>query len=483
MKHLSVLILCLLGSWQLVAQGANLSFARFASPQGNYVELYLHFSGSNLGAAAVTDSTVQATVDVLLLFEQEEKLIRYDKFRLNSPVGERVVDFVDLKRYPLPNGNYQLTVEVTDASDTTRTKRYTTPVEMNFADNQLLQSDIQLLTAVSSSEEEDGVFVKNGVRMEPLAFNFYGRGTKTMSLYHEIYHSDTQIGDAFVVSYRVDKLENGEAKTILLGHKRQAPAPVNPLLLQLDISEVPSGNYQLVIDVRDRERNLISSRSTLFQRSNPLLDAIELEAALAEINMEEEFVNTLDSADLEYSLRAIMPLVPQKDVEMIDYILRGDSVNSQRMYLYRFWANENRANPQQEYLAYMEVAKAVDQMFQSGFRHGFETDRGYIYLKYGRPSDMVRNELEPSAPPYEIWSYNRVERTRQNNVRFIFYNPSLAADDFILLHSDVIGERQNPQWELELYRDSPTEHPNDFIGGEEVGDNIGRRARKLLTDY
>lgn len=483
MKNIYVIIICFLSSWQLFAQGANLSFARFASPQGNYVELYLHFSGRSLGTIAVSDSTVQTTVDVLLLIEKEEELVRYDKFRLNSPTGSKIVDFVDLKRYPLPNGNYQLTVEVTDVSDTTRTKRYKTPVEMDFTADKLMQSDIQLLAAVSPSTDETGVFVKNGVEMEPLAFNFYGRGTKIMSFYHELYHSDTYIGQAFVVSYRVDKLVNGEAETMLIGHKRQEPANVNPLLLQLDISEIPSGNYQLVIDVRDRERNLISSRSTMFQRSNPLLDAIELEAAMAEIDIEEEFVSTLDSAELKYSLRAIMPIVPQKDTEMIDFILRGDSINAQRMYLYRFWANENRVNPLQEYTAYMEVAKAVDQMYQSGFRHGFETDRGYTYLKYGRPNDMVRNELEPSAPPYEIWSYNRVDLTKQNNVRFIFYNPSLVADDFILLHSDVIGERQNPQWQLELYRDSPTEHPDDFIGGEEVGDNIGRRARKLLTDY
>jgi hypothetical protein len=68
-------------------------------------------------------------------------------------------------------------------------------------------------------------------------------------------------------------------------------------------------------------------------------------------------------------------------------------------------------------------------------------------------------------------------------VRFIFYNPSLAADDFVLLHSDVIGERQNPQWQLQLYKSSPSEHPADFMGGENVPRNIGRQAVDLLNDY
>ncbi|MEZ4983759.1 MAG: hypothetical protein R2795_01770 [Saprospiraceae bacterium] len=68
-------------------------------------------------------------------------------------------------------------------------------------------------------------------------------------------------------------------------------------------------------------------------------------------------------------------------------------------------------------------------------------------------------------------------------MRFIFYNPSLAADDFILLHSDVFGERQNPQWQLELYRDSPYEHPNDYFGGDQIPGNMGRQIDQNVIDY
>lgn len=127
MKNIFILVVCCLSSWQLTALGANLSFARFAAPQGNYIELYLHLSGRTLGTQALTDSTVQATVDVLVFFQQGDQVVSYDKFRLNSPVGAKVVDFVDLKRYPLPNGVYQLIVEITDATDTTQSRRYSTP--------------------------------------------------------------------------------------------------------------------------------------------------------------------------------------------------------------------------------------------------------------------------------------------------------------------------------------------------------------------
>jgi GWxTD domain-containing protein len=476
---LGVGLLCFSSIWAL---DASLSFARFAAPQGDYVELYLHVAGKSLSPFIQTDSTVQGAVDVLILFEQGETVVKYDKFRLNSPLGAALVDFVDLKRYALPNGEYQLVVQLNDAADTSQVRKYRATIKMDFDGESLGQSDIQLLAAVTPAET-DSPMVKSGLLMEPLPFSYYGRGTNVLTFYHEIYHSDQYIGEPFTLSYRIEKLENGVGKTQLIAHKRLEPAAVNPVVIKMDIAGLASGNYQLVVDVRDRERTLLSSRTIFFQRSNPLVDAKNVEEALAGINLSEEFVQDLNPEELAYSLRAIASLLPQQDVELVDILLRTDSIQAQRAYLYSFWLRENRVDPQKTYNAFMEVAHAVDDMFQSGFRHGFETDRGYVYIKYGRPSDMIRNEGEPSAPPYEIWSYNEIVSTRQNNVRFIFYNPSLAADDFILLHSDVIGERQNPQWQLELYRDSPTEHPDDFISGQEVPDNIGRRARKLLTDY
>lgn len=483
MKNILLFLSLILSLINLNALDTSLSFARFSSPNSNYVELYLHVSGQTVKATSITGSTVQGTVKVLIIFEKNGEVVSFDKFQLNSPVGAKVVDFVDLKRYSLENGIYHLTIEIEDVADATQVRKYKVEdFEMNFSKNNLEQSDIQLLASVSTVTEK-GILVKNGLLMEPLPFNFYGRGANTLSFYHEIYHSDTQIGEDFVVSYRVEKLENGKAKSMLIGHKRQKPSAVNPILQRMDISNLPSGNYQLVVEVRNRERELLSTRSSLFQRANPIADAQLLEDALAAVNLEEEFVNELDKDELEYALRAIVAIMPSMDVELVDIMLRTDSIQAQRMYLYSFWLKENKNYPKVAYEKYMEIAQAIDNMYQSGFRHGFETDRGYTYLKYGQPSDITRNESEPSAPPYEIWSYNQLPETGQNNVRFIFYNPSLVADDFILLHSDVIGERNNPQWQLELYKDAPGDHPQDYFNGEEVQDNIGRSARRLLNDY
>ncbi|MEZ4983760.1 MAG: hypothetical protein R2795_01775 [Saprospiraceae bacterium] len=117
--------------------------------------------------------------------------------------------------------------------------------------------------------------------------------------------------------------------------------------MKMDIGTLPSGNYLLVVDVRDRERQLIGSRTIAFQRSNPLVDAEELEQALAAVDVNDEFVGKLTPEELRYSLKAILPLVPQQDAELVDIILRNDSLAAQRMYLYKFWLEKIASKPSQ----------------------------------------------------------------------------------------------------------------------------------------
>ena len=97
---------------------------------------------------------------------------------------------------------------------------------------------------------------------------------------------------------------------------------------------------------------------------------------------------------------------------------------------------------------------------------------------------MVFEENEPSAPPYEIWFYNQFPMTGQNNVKFLFYNPSLVSNGHVLLHSTARGERNNPRWELDLYSNSPNEvQDNDYIDGTRMQSNTGRQARRLFESF
>lgn len=465
------------------AMEASVSYAGFKSPgQSSYVEVYFFITGGSLKYLVVDDSLQQASVDVLVMFKQGEQIAHYDKFILNSPAEVKRINFSGIQRYALPDGTYDLEIVMTDMNDAKNVKKYNSKVILDFPEGELKQSDIQLLASVEKNEDASNPFVKNGFFMEPLPGNFYTRQSGTLWFYNEIYHSDKVIGEDFILSCTVTRMEDGAEKTEILVNKRKHPEAIIPLLMQMDISKLRSGNYMLRVEVRDRDKGLLSQRSLPFQRSNPFLDVQDI--SLENINLEDEFVSELTDEQLRYSLLAMTPILPDNDVEVVNLMLRDKNQQAQRMYLFSFWARKNPINPKMAYGDYIEVAAAVDKTFRSGFRFGFETDRGYTYLKYGQPNDIVREETEQSAPPYEIWSYYEFPKTGQRNVHFLFYNPSLAAEDFIILHSNAIGEYNNPNWERDLYRDAPTQiEGDDYFGDTGVQENINRKARKILEDF
>lgn len=478
MRRLLTVTLLALLFWQSAsALDASVSYAVFKSSEKPYIEVYLHIVGSTSTFAKVNDSLYQARVEVLILFERDSQVVKFDKFQLNSPMTANPLDFVDLKRYALDSGEYQFSVEISDMNRKGNARTYQTIVEVDFNGGSVEQSDIALLARVEKSQEASA-FQKNGYIMEPAPYNFLGKGVDKLTFYQEIYHTDQYLPEDFVLTYTIEAVQNGETKTMLIGHKKHSPAEVIPVLMQLDISKIPSGNYYLALEIRDRYKKLISRKQVFFQRSNPYLWQSEEELAATDIS--NEFVQQLTPEELEFGLRALGPKIPQTDVEAVNMMLQAKNANAQRMYLFTYWTQRYPANPEQGYKAYMEVAKAVNNLFESGFRHGFETDRGYVFLKYGRPDDIEQQEEEPSAPPYEIWTYNNFPATGQSNVKFIFYNRSLAPGDYRLLHSNARGELNNPQWQQELYRNALGENRSgDYLEGSDAADGYNRNAGRL----
>lgn len=475
-----ILSFCFLGPLRMVAIDAAISYAVFQSPDQAYLELYLRIEGDDIRFTPVQDSLRQAQAAIQIQFIQEGKLHLADRFKVNSPLSEKPVDFIALQRYPLADGPYELILEISDAVNAENKKRYRASLDILFQENTLVQSDISLLANIQSATTS-GPLVRNGVLMEPLPNRYYGPENHRLYFYHEIYHADRFIGQDFVVTYAVESLQNGNTHRIIERHKRQSAADIISLYGQLDIRELSTGFYQLAIELRDPQKKLIKRKITFFQRSNPGL--WQQEEWLARFDPSQTFIGNIPEDSLAYSLRALSPVLPSTEMESVNWLLKQKDHRSQQAFLLAYWAGQAGDQAQLAYESYMKIARAVDQEFTSGFRYGFETDRGYIYLKYGRPTEIEARENEPSAPPYAVWTYDQLPATRQNNVRFIFYNPSLAPGDYILLHSTARGEIQQPQWQRILYKNAPNQADgNDFLEGTEVIDNFHRSSRRIFGE-
>ncbi len=303
-----------------------------------------------------------------------------------------------------------------------------------------------------------------------------------LGFYVESYGSDKAIADDYMLSCGIERIEgNGTHTDVMNLAKKRSPKPYDAFIQGFDIKSLSSGNYLLYVEARSRSKVLITRKELAFQRSNPYLfiqDTTAMEDAAG------SFVGTMQPDSLRFCLKAIQAKTRGDENGILNTVIASNDAKIQRNFLYRYWLNQNPSNPVAAFNQFMEVAKAVDKLYKSGFGYGFESDRGYIFMKYGKPDDIVTVEDDPVAPPYEIWVYYNFPVTKQSNVKFLFYNQSLAGDDYRILHSNARGELNNPRWQTTLYKNAPNEIDGDnYNDATSMKDNFNRRASRYLEDF
>lgn len=426
---------------------------------------------------------MSSKIEAVLLLKQGDKVVFVEKYALNSPVSNYPVPLLDVRRFAVKNGDYVLEIQFTDLQKASEKFNFLQKITVKTAPNQLFVSEPVLLGGFRPDESVNNPFVKNGYFMEPLPFKFLQKNANRLIFYQEIVHSDLQPAGEYLVRYFIEKIDaNGKADLAVIGNRRCQPSPVEVLLIQMDISKLGSGNYKLTVEMRNRANEILALKTVDFNRSNPYLDLAPSE--ITQAMADKEFVKDLSLDELKYSLRAIGAKLSGDETEIHKDILKKADTAAMRLFLFNFFVQKSPSAPKQAFENYMDLARSVDKEYRSGFGYGFETDRGLRFLKYGKPSDILLVEDDPTAPPYEIWVYEDFPATKQALVKFLFYNPSLAPGDFILLHSTARGEFNNPRWQRQLYKNAQGDFSDgDSLDGTDVNRNVNRRAKEFMSDF
>ena len=454
------------------APDVSVDISRFQADSLQYIEISLYIVGSSL-SCDLKMSPVYGVDYTIIIRDSLDQIVAGNRYRM-SKEGCPAMDLIDIKRFSLAPGFYSVEVETSDLVDSLDKVNVRQEVILDKVKHTGTLSDIQLLSTINSKGDGGSSLQKSGLYMEPLPFRFYYPALNTLYLYIETYHTEKLTGQPYL-QYTIKPL-TGEIPSPITTYKRLNKETVTPNVLQLDISTLLSGPYVLEASLYDGNKQLQDSRKIAFSRYNPKGDSLFLETGM--LNVDFGFVQDIPEDSLEYVLRAIAPIVNPMEVDVLNSIIKKGNVKSKQFFLHKFWVSQAGKLAGPAYISYMKVAKVVDENYRSGFGYGFETDRGYVFLKYGKPDEVITVEDEPTAPPYEIWFYTTFPATHQTNVRFLFYNPTLVRNGFQLLHSTARGEKYNDQWEVVLYQDATQETPG--VGSDVMGDNVYRNAREYF---
>jgi GWxTD domain-containing protein len=432
---------------------AYLSHASFHAPgQGHFIETYLSLLGKSIAYVKKDNGKFQGNVLVTMLFLQNDSIKEFRKYDLHTTELDDTtnINFIvfDQQRIALPNGKYLFELELADKNLNLPAFKAKDSIFINFEKKKIEFSSIELVESFTPATESSPM-AKSGFDFIPYQDFFYPQSVNKVMFYSEIYNTGMILGadNQFVVASEIQSFETGKTVNNYFRIKRETASEVNVVFNEFDITDLPSGNYNLVITVRDKNNQELASQMVFFQRSNP---GIQFNTTtIASIDIKNTFVVNFTNPDtLREFIRMTFPIASGNEKLFIKYnVAKGDLLTMQQ-FMYDFWKQRNAVDPEGEWINYYNIVQGVEAEFGSTNKKGYETDRGRVYLQYGPPNQRVIEPYTASTLPYEIWQYYKYES--QTNLRFVFYTPDRSINDYQLAHSTAIGEVKNVNWQYEI---------------------------------
>ncbi|NOZ47567.1 MAG: GWxTD domain-containing protein [Chlorobi bacterium] len=431
---------------------------------GPYLETYIAISGeSAVFAPTGEDGLIQANIEVTMLFKQNGEIKDFRKYNLKSPVVydtiEQKPNFIDLQRIPLDTGAYNFELILKDINkENSIPFKYNDVVTINFSNENVCISGIELVENYEESKKQN-IFSKNGYDIVPFVSDFFPNTINKLIFYAEIYNTDKLFGpeESYLLKYYIESFHTTKALHGFSHFKKQIASPVNVIFKEMNIENLPTGNFNLVIEVRDKKNKLVKNIKYFFQRSNPGT-SFSL-SDLASIDISKSFVLKYSNVDtLKEYIRCLRPISDVMERTFADNQLKAANIDLMQKFFLNFWEKRNSNFPEQEWLTYQKQVNYVNKAFSTQIMKGYETDRGRVYLQYGTPNTITDKRYEIDYYPYEIWHYYHTQG--QTNRKFVFYKPGLAVNDYQLIHSNAKGEVSNQYWGKILMKDFTTEDNN-----------------------
>jgi len=455
-KIATTLILLVMAVVAVQAQNmrAYLSYATFDTPDDKpYIETYLTIKNSSLKQLVQQSGQYSGKLNVQIIFRQNDStIVNYGKYELNGPeivdTMDNALTFLDVQRYSLVAGVYDLELMLDDLNDGKEPVVSHTTFEIGFPEDSISISDIEFLKSYEK-KEGSGILDKNGYEIVPYVFNSFPEEEKELKFYAEIYHADKEVGEgAYIVYEYIRPFEVNKKLDKYFYMKRMNSGPVNVLMNTIDISNLATGNYLLVIEAHNRKNELIASKELFFYRDNPLVGFNETNVMTADIS--NTFVEDIKYRDsLLLYIDYLYPISTSSEKIYVKSMIKTADVQTLQKYFYNFWVDRDNVDPEGAWFTYLQRVKEANANFKTVSVAGYRSDRGRVYLQYGKPNVVAESHNEPAAYPYEIWHYYQIGG--QHDIKFVFYTRDLVTNDFQLIHSNMVGELSNYRWQNQLY--------------------------------
>ena len=430
---------------------ANFQYFNFQNTNGiNYIETYLSFLSSELTYKQINSEEFQGSVLINIAIKKGHTIYHIDKYLFQTPILEDTLTsqyFIDKQIIALNNGSYELTLDLKDTNSNKSSISASTSIKVNIPKKKICFSDIMILNEYRASDNI-GLLYKSGYDIIPMQKQgeyFIDEPKSNLNFYVEWYqpYSDTTLNSGYLFNYFI---ENEQTHIPITGYnavKRKTETHQKAHIGGFDISQLPSGNYNLVLQLLNRKGKSVIHKRLFFQRRNTktILKPQDYESLNSEGSFVDKFTIIEEMAE---NISSLFPIANVRERSYAANQLTAWDLEQMKKFFYGFWVLRNPLEPETEWNKYHQGVKKANELFSANKIKGFATDRGRIYLKYGT-ADYIENSVHDSNMlPYQIWNFNKIDE--QTNLVFIFAETAIGTNDFELIHSNVRGELYNQNW-------------------------------------
>ena len=416
----------------------NFDYARFRNNATNgYLELYysfycgqitFHSEGTDLkGGVAIRTDLIQEGSGKSVINERVVLPVVMDD---TSMAGWRTTSILRQAGHLAPFGKYRLHVVAYDSANPARRDSLTMPVEIKASS---AVSDLQLCASIQASTNASHPYFKNAHEVTPHPSLVFGVYMPVVYAYTELYDVDTS--KVYALSYEIVGEDGAVAKKVSRQRRYHTANTIE--VGTLNAVALKPGKYTLRLSVQ----NVLQQQKEFYVYQpptgsvEPAPDATALAAAieaLTEKEAEEEFQKAKYLADkTEIYFFSQLKTAPAK-----------------KEYLKDFWSRQESGGmtgtlrTRNDYLRRVQVA---DERYSQYTKKGWRTDRGRVFILYGKPDEVERRPSEGVTKPYEIWFFYQIE----NGVQFVFVDRN-GFGDYELVHSTKRGELSDEDWQRYL---------------------------------
>lgn len=415
-----------------------------------FLELYYAFSQQNLKFVK-TDNGYEAAgrLDLEVLNKNDNKITIQKQFRVPVSITDtlnydKAANLTGQVNLLLDSGNYAFRIKASDFNNPSDSAFFEDNLDLNrFSENSVAISCIQIASNIQKSTDKNSVFYKNTLEIVPNPDRLFGNNLTVLYYYFELYNLKEPYitNDYFIESEITDlsgnKIKSQEKKYSL---KNESKVEVGTF----EISDLPTNSYNLVIKVVNDKNKEEAVNTKKFFVYNSDTSKISYEK-FKESYLLSEYAKYTE-AQLDDEFKHATYLVTDAEREQYNTI---KDLEGKRKFMYDFWKKRDptpMTTINEFKVSYYDRIKYANQYFKFDFNEGWQTDRGRIYIVYGKPDDVERHPFEADQRAYEIWKYDNLE----GGIQFVFVDMGNATGDYGLVHSTARNEFKDDNWKRKL---------------------------------